>query len=538
MTKWILALVTVAAGCSAPLAADGAENTAPVAGVSLSKVADESGDKAAPRATIKTSPKRYLEGSINNAKRRMTKGKYTGDGWTWHARFPMDGFISSYLATRDTAWLDAAVTYFDWTISLLLTSPDGKRGWIGPAYRMKDRLGEHPIGDAIMIDPMVRFAALVLKGEPALAKKYGKSAKAYVALADELMFKKWQSRGTWREDGDYGAFTVWPWTYTEEEADRWREPPAGTQVGTMPFNMQVHWGLVAARLYRITGDEAWRTKAAKIFNFLKSRLVLYDGHYSWNYWEPFGPCDVAPDKPHAFSHWINTHPYRDYQAGEVRAIVEAFHHGITFDAQDMKRFVRTNVHVMWTGNLDDIKWNNSNAGVQKGALGTIRLASKPKGIFNRYAGTLWTGMSQFDATARSIYEKQLKPGTHQHAYYYNVTRQRKPSYERHHGEMPATVLDFPFNPNCTLTMVAVMPSVVARGKSTLVACKARVAGDLKIELRSKDGKRTVATLHEQSALKLGGIFNLTWTAKDVAPGRYRVRWTLKGEYRESPIEVR
>ena len=57
-------------------------------------------------------------------------------------------------------------------------------------------------------------------------------------------------------------------------------------------------------------------------------------------------------------------------------------------------------------------------------------------------------------------------------------------------------------------------------------------------LRSKDGKRAVATLHEQGALKRGGTFNLAWTPKDVAPGRYRVRWTFKGAYREFPIEVR
>lgn len=518
------------------MAADGAEGRAPGAGVPRTQAAGGSGAKAGDPVTITDTPQGYLDASIDNAKRRMT-GKYTGDGWTWHACFTMNGFIDSYLATRDTAWLDAAVKYFDWNIGLLLTGPDGHQGWLGPVPGQAGRLGEHPIGDPIMMDPMVRFAAVVLKDEPALAGKYGRSARAYVALARKLMFEKWEARGIWREDGPYGVFTGWPRYYTEQEPNRWQPSLSGRESITLPFNMQVHWGLVAARIHRITGEKAWRDKSLRIFNFVKGRLVLYDEHYSWNYWEPFGPWDVDSNNSQAFRHWIGTHPYRDYQAGEIRAIVEAFHHGVTFDAQDMKRFVRTNIRVMWNGSLDDIQWNNSNAGVQKGAFGEIRLASKPAGIFNRYAGALWTDLVQFDPTARKIYEKQLTPGTYQHAYYYNVTRNREPSYERRHGDLPATAWDFPFSNNSTLSMVAAMPSAVERGKPTVLACQTRVEGDLTIELRSEDGKGAIATLREASPRR-PGILNLTWDTKDTKPGRYRVRWTLKGEYRDFPIEVR
>jgi len=483
-----------------------------------SKAAGESGAKPDGAATIADTPQAYLDASINNAKRRMT-GKYTGDGWTWHACFTMNGFIDSYLATREAAWLDA------------------RQGWLGPVAGQEGRLGEHPIGDPIMLDPMVRFAAVVLKDEPALAAKYGDRARAYVTLTRQLMFEKWEARGIWREDGPYGAFTGWPWYYTEQDANRWQPTGAGRDAITLPFNMQVHWGIVAARLHRITGEKAWRDKALRVFRFVKSRLVLYDDHYSWNYWEPLGPWDVDSNDAQAFRHWIGTHPYRDYQAGEVHAIVEAFHHGAVFDAQDMRRFVRTNTHVMWKGSLDDIQWNNSDAGVQKGAFGEVRLASKPTGIFNRYAGALWTDLAEFDPTARQIYERQLKPGTYEHAYYYNVTRKREPSYERRHRDLPADVLDVPFSPNCTLSMAAVMPSDIERGKPALVACQARVAGDLKIELRGEDGKQAVATLRKAGPHG-PGILNLTWDAKDTKPGRYRIRWTLKDQYREFPVEVR
>ncbi len=485
---------------------------------------------------ISTTPDAYLRGAIANAEKRMT-GKYTGDGWTWHARFPMDGFIDSYLATKDTAWLDAAAEYFDYNIDLLMTGPDGRRGWLGPAYQMEDKLGEHPIGDAIMVEPMVRFAALVLTDEPALAEKYGDSARSYVELAKELMFDKWESRGIWHVDGPYGAFTEWPWYFTEEEADRWHEPPAGMRAITLPFNMQVHWGAVAAQLYRITGEKAWQTKACRLFNFMKSRLCLYDGHYTWNYWEPFGPWDVDPDNPQAFRHWIGTHGYRDYQAGEIGKVVVAFNHGVTFDAEDMRRFVRTNGAVMWNGDLEDPEWNNSNAGVQKAALGEVRRPSAPRGMFNRYAGTLWTALVQFDPTLRKIYEKQLQPGTYQWAYYHNVTAREPANYDRKHPELPPAVFEQPFNSCSTITMAAVMPSVVDQGEETLVSCQARIPGRLTIELYTEDGKRKLATLAEKDLANAPYIYNLQWTA-DRDPGRYRVRWTVRGECREFVVEVR
>jgi len=487
-------------------------------------------------AAISDKPAQYAQASIADAKKYMT-GRYTGDSWTWHARFPMYAFIDSYLATRDRAWLDAAVEYFDWCISLLETGPDGKKGWLGPAYQMPGRLGEYPLEDALVLTPMVRFAELVLKDEPALAEKYGKSAGEYVRLTKELAFEKWRQRGIWREDGEYGVFTAWPWTYTEKEPNRWAPPPAGTPLATLPINMQVVWGVAAARLHRVTGEEKWRQQAGRIFNFAKSRLNLYDDHYSWNYWEPFGPWDIRANNPQDFYSWINTHPYRNYQLGEVEAFVEAYNHGITFDAEDMKRLVRTNTRVMWNGSLDKIEWNNSNAGVQKAALGEVRLPTTKPG--EGRAGALWPALAPLDATVRAIYEKQLAPGTYQHAYYHNVTARRAPEYARKYADDKPAVLDFPFHACSTITMAAAIPSVVARGKSAVAACQGRLAGDLKVELRSADGERNVATLKEVKASEMRPPFlvNVTWSV-DVPPGRYRFRWTLKGEYREFPIEVR
>ena len=483
-------------------------------------------------ATINEKPAAYMKACRDNAAKHMT-GKYTGDSWSWHARFPMDSFIDAYLASRDTAWLDAATGYFDSCIELLMVGPDGRKGWLGPAYRMPGRLGEYPLEDALVIGPMLRFSELVLKDEPALAEKYGTLARAYVKLGREMIFEKWDARGIWHEDGPYGAYTNWPWTFTEAAPDRWHAPPAGTAPGTLPINMQVHWGLAAARLWRITGEAAWHERAARIFNFAKSRLNLYDDHYSWNYWEPFGTWDLKPGNAQDYRSWINTHPYVNYQSGEVAAFVEAYHRGITFDETDMKRLVRTNLHVMWNGKLDDAQWNNSNAGVQKAALGEIRRGTPQSN--GRWAGALWTALVPFDATARRLYEKQLTAGSTDNALYRNVTAAAPPSYARRYPAEKATPFAFPFRACSTITMVAVLPSTIRRGEVAVVGCQSRLPADLKIELRSADGEQLVAPLKE-TPIQL--IFNLSWDTSDVAPGRYRVRWTVKGEYREFPIEVR
>ncbi|MFW6154226.1 MAG: hypothetical protein ACOC95_03320 [Planctomycetota bacterium] len=485
-----------------------------------------------PPATIDQAPEAYLRACLNNAKGRMD-GTHTGDAWTWHARFPMDGFLDAYLAGRDAAWLDAAVEYFDWCIDQLLVGPDGHKGWLGPAYRMPGRLGEYPVGDALMIGPMVRFSERVLTDEPALAARYGPAARRYVELAEALIFEKWDQRGIWHEDGPYGVYTTWPWTFTEEKSDRWAPPPEGMPTTTLPINMQVHWGVAAARLWRITGEEAWRTRAEKLFNFAKSRLNLYDDHYSWNYWEPFGPWDVKTDHDQDFNSWINTHPYRNYQAGEVAAFVEAYHRGITFDDVDIRRFLRTNLQVMWNGKLDGVAWHNSNAGVQKAAFGEIRPGKA--GSDGRHAGTLWTALVPFDATARKIRQTQLKAGTIDHAYYHNVIAPTPPRVQRRYDDVKPEVPDVPFHPCSTITMATVIPAVIERGQPAVVACQGRAPGRVTVELRGADGRQRVAALTEAD-LRL--IVNYTWNTGDVEPGRYRVRWTLNGEYREFPIEIR
>ncbi len=486
-------------------------------------------------ATIDQTPEQYLRGARSNAEGRI-EGEYTGQFWYWHARVPMQGFLDAYRATGDTAWLDAAVEYFDWCLSLLHETPDGYQAWLGEVIGHPDRIGEHPVCDAVMYEPMLAFAALVLVDEPELADAYGDNARQYVEQATESLFEKWDARGIWKVDGPYGAYTGWPYYFPREEPGPWRRDDSNDRTpGTLPHNMNVKWGSAALDLYRITGDQQWRDRAEKIFNFVKSRLNLYDGHYSWSYRDPFGPWDVSADDPQDYRFWINTHPYRDYQQGEVSAMVRAYNHGVTFDETDMRRLVKTNLEVMWNGDLDDPQWNNSNAGVQLAAHGEIRRPDLTES-FPRYAGTLWTALVPFDERARELRERSLSPGSIEYALYHNVTARQEPGYERKHGDLPVQVFDFPFHDNSTLTMVAVLPASVERGQPVIAGCQARIAGELTVELRSGDSSQILRELHHgQQRI---GVRNVTLETADLEPGTYRIRWTLRGEYREFPFEVR
>ena len=159
---------------------------------------------------------------------------------------------------------------------------------------------------------------------------------------------------------------------------------------------------VFIRLYQITGEEKYRKRAEKIFLFMKSRFQYFDNHYVWNYWEPFGPWDIDW-KNKDTRHWVGVHPYRNYQAGEVNQIVDAYHHGIVFDEVDIQRIINTNLKVMWNGDRENPKFANSN-------VTHVPSKKKPTGDsrWKGLAGILWSGLIDFDPTIRELYELKFK----------------------------------------------------------------------------------------------------------------------------------
>ena len=225
-------------------------------------------------------------------------------------------------------------------------------------------------------------------------------------------------------------------------------------------------------------------------------------------------------------HWINVHGYRNYQAGEVRMIVDAYNTGVTFSREDMQRIINTNMKVMYNADQSrpGPKWLNSNYEVRRAAFGKPILG-KPQGRFKGLAGCLWAPLAQFDAKTAGL-----------------AGRTGTPSFKRKHEGLPVTVLEHPFHSSRYFTMVAVMPSVVRKGKASLVASKARVPGQIEIALYSRDGKTKVTDIFkgetEGGQDGHAGILIREWDGSGAEPGEYRVRWRLADDYREFPVTVK
>jgi len=474
-------------------------------------------------ADAQTSEARRFGESVRG--RDLMKQEHTGEQFCWNAAYSMGRFLSSYRATGDTEWLDEGVKYYELLLSKMDTGPDGYKGWIGPFIYDGSVWCDVHVGDAILIGPMLSFAEVVLKDE-ALTRKYGDYARKYVEVAKKHLIEKWDSRGTWHEDGPYGAYTSWD-TYCEPgDLKHWRKrDDIGKSRLSLPFNKQNDMAKVCMRIYRITGDDWYYDKAKKIFAFARSRMQYFDHHYVWNYWEPFGPWDVDLEAGRTV-HWVQVHPSRNYQAGEVSDIVEAYHTGIVFSKEDIQRIINTNLKVMWNGDRENPQFVNSNATHRK----------RPEG--QKGAGTLWTGLLDFDQTLRdlSMAGRRGRGG--------GFTS--PPSFERKYAPRRVEVLDFPTSECRDLHMAAVMPSVIRKGQKSIVMSKAWMPGELTIDVYSADGKEKELQLYRGPTPGGGdgmeGFFIYEWDGTDPGGkrelrGDYRVRWTFRGGHREFPVTI-
>lgn len=468
-------------------------------------------------------PDDLLRGRMNNPLLK-SEGTMTGEGVCWHAAYDMGLFMDAYRDSGDEGYLDTAVTYYDALIDKLHTSPDGYKGWVGPYIYDSDYIGDVHIGDAILINHMLDFSETILKkSDGELKARYEDKAREYLVLAQTHLIEKWDSRGTWREDGPYGAYVSWDRYMTPDNLDEWRKLDVKNSSLSLPFNKQNSMGIAALRIYRITGDEAYRGKALKIFNYMKSRMALFEDHYVWNYWEPFGPWDIDGSASNKLRHWVNVHPYRNYQAGEIHEIVEAYHSGLTFDRTDIERIINTNLNVMWNGDKDNPEWRNSNYAVQMAAYGELPIKEAPGGHFPNLAGALWTGLAEFSKTVRELAGRETDDPV---------------DFSRNYDELPVTIFDRPFHSNKMFIMAASIPAAIKRGESANLVIQTRQEGAVSIELMSEDGAEVIETIRpapEKHDYK--GIHRINWNTGDIDAGSYRIRWTLNDEIREFPITI-
>lgn len=474
-----------------------------------------------------TSPAELLEMKMQTQLLTQTEGTMTGEGVCWHASWRAGAFLQGARETGDLAYLDAAQQYFDALIGKLHTSPDGRRGWVGPYIYDESVIGDVHIGDAILANRMLEFALYVQAELPEDGRpRYVGAAQAYADLAQHII-DKWVERGTWYENGHYGGYISWDHFLTGDDLTRFqRRDEVRNARLSLPFNKQQSMGIMHLRLHRLSGDEEHLRKARLIFQHTRSRMSHFGDVFTWNYWEPLYPGDVVSVEPPELAHWVGTHPYRDYQLGEVSEFVGAYHHGLVFTRADMERLVRTNLG-MWNGDADAPRWKNSDVPANLAAVPGWRPLDPAQHGYRRSAGTLWGALTDFDPAMAALAGGKAT----------NTEYVRSQELSGLEFEWPTPQVTY-------LNLGCVLPAAVPAGEGAFLVSKARAPGHLRIVLTDAAGGEELRTLFSGDvAGGIDGIEGLTireWTA-EVTPGAYRVRWLFAvGEHREHrdyPIAV-
>ena len=490
---------------------------------------------------LNTTPGDLYEKMINNP---AFKQSAKGEGFCWQARVGMTQFINNYEGTKDTEWLDAGFKYCDFLIGRMDASPDGYKGWIGPFLSDRKYWQDVLVGDALLFEGMLDYCILVM-GDKNLEKKYGDKAKSYIESAQKNFVEKYDKRRTWIEDGQYGGYINSDKFLKEGNLQEWIIAPKAAEANlTHPFNKQMDAGLVCLKLYRLTKDQLYKDRAIKIFFTVKSHFQYFDNHYCWNYWEPLYPGDVNLEKKDT-RHGVWVHMWRSgYQASEVGKIVEAYHNGIVFDEQDMKRIINTNLDVMWNKDKVNPKYINSNGlgadGDTTGIAGFQRAYGHSNVVKN--GGELWTSLLDFDQTIRDLNALRFKNNENPEGYerFKKRMEENPPGFERKHVIDKVIVPEITFTESKELTLATVLPHIVPKGGESIIICKSWIPGELQIDLYSTKGEKLTNLF--KGNIEKEKTFLITWNGKDPAKkatynGDYKIRWTIGTGYREFPITI-
>lgn len=468
-------------------------------------------------------PQRLLEQAVG-ARDLATA---TGEQFTWFAAYRAHAFLDAFEATGDVAWMEAAQTYYDHCLKQGVSDdPDGFPGTIGADIGEDARradttlIADTVVGDANIALPLVHFAELV-KAHPALAERFGARAQDYIAVTTRMCWEKWNRRGCYYQDAHgFGSYHTHPFAIAKDDRTRW--VPRPDHLISDNLNKHYKMGLVLLRLYRLTGQEAYRERVEAIYGRAKAmfRLLPDEDRIVWNFWMPHGAYDVEGTAPKS---WVGVHPsragYQEFEAGAFLAVYDA---GLVFDRGDLERIVRTN------------RWMMANG--LKNADGTAP------------AGAVWGALSRFDDGIRAAHEKNLavKKDAIALAHLHQVLLAR-PGYDRLQvaaGTAPR-VSKAPVQPGRRLIMALPIPDALCptAGESVRLIAKVQEAGTVQVELLAKEGETVLGRLASLVVEDQGGGFTAhRWDGRlpggaAVAAGAYRIRWTLNGESRTWPITI-
>lgn len=464
-------------------------------------------------------------------------GGATGEQQAWN----LNWYLGPVLRKCDTAtddWLAPVERILNMLADKMAVGPDGYKGFIGPyIYNEKEHWCDVHVGDAILVEHLLHFATII-HHHPALKGKYGNSADRFVQIAKRDLIEKWEKRGTFVVDGPFAGYREWNmFCKPEDIKGEWytNDHARGQDAvfPSLPFNKALDMAYCMLQLYDITGENVYKEKAEKVYNRLKAGLNPFQGGYTWNYWEPIAPADInvnSTRNERILSHWVGTHPYRDYQAGEMEKIVYAYNMGVTFTDADIRRFIHTNLKFMWNGDRSKPEWENSCSklpGYKK---------PPPSTDYPTTAGTYWSALSQFDATILYLSRRnRTAPDDDQPAEIDGFVRKyapkssvKEPAWMKGVGESAGQMA------------AIVIPSVVPAGETTVILSKSDAEmSSVEIMVRPlKGGKLEPITVQQMgNGIQLFYVWDGKMNGKR-KPGEYVVIWKYRGGERAYPVTLK
>ena len=467
-----------------------------------------------------------------------SRNGHTGEQFAWNLNWNLAVEIMPGVRLwKNDTWMEPTEKTLLMIASTMQEGPDGYKGFIGPYihpdFAEKIWHDTH-VGDAILIKHMLDFA-IIVKENPELREKYGESADKFVDIAKKDLVEKWNSRGTLRIDGPFAAYEEWPLYCSPNDLKGEWHSEGKHNLFVLPFNKSLDMAACILRLYYLTGDESYKEMATKIHTRFKAAMQRHDGYYTWNYWEPVSEIDLLPPGVHQWNwpvaHWVDTPPNQGYQSGEVINILYAYHMGVVWTEDDMRRLIKTNLTAMWNGNKTTPQFRNS----------TSRLPGQTNDDISTTAG-LWRGLAPFDATILEllgvitrtndpIAMKELENARNDEG---GFTRKYFPDAE---------VEDLPWvkdvKESAGHTFAVVIPSVVSADEQTNILHKAHgEASECEVLVRpAEGGELTLISKHPMGG---GGFHRILWDGKIDGvrtPGEYVVIWRYRGGERSWPVTL-
>jgi hypothetical protein len=335
---------------------------------------------------------------LSGARRRYCDTEM-GEEVGWLVSPFLSGFAYGYLATGDERWADRLTDWADAWIKRGVKQPDGFVGWPkadgASTSAVPGLYTDNILGEAMGLRPVVLMARTVLR-TPALQGKYGAKARQYLALSEQV-FRKWDSRGCWREVKEGGVWVVPPFGI-DPKTGQWTEGYSRrlTDGFSLPANKQNLVAMWLLAMHDATGNPLYRQRAEQWWRQMKARMRLRDGgrFYVWNYWDPAGPWDYRPDgRP---KHWVGVHPNGGYYGIDVEGIVAAYEHGLVFTKEDVARLIATNRDFMWNREVRGAAFQRIDGG-------------PPDNRWPKTPGVLWTALVPHDPTLRKVFEANHSP---------------------------------------------------------------------------------------------------------------------------------